>query len=43
VAAGDFAFVITGGTGEGDASQLVWTDELITAEDLPDVRFVVVS
>jgi len=43
VAAGDFAFIVIGDTGEGDASQHVLRDQLLTVAGRPDVRFVVVS
>lgn len=39
----DFAFLIIGDTGEGDASQHVLRDQLILAAAQPDVRFVIVS
>jgi hypothetical protein len=41
--AGDFSFIVIGDTGEGDASQHVLRDQLLTAANLPDVRFVVIS
>jgi uncharacterized membrane protein HdeD (DUF308 family) len=40
---GDFSFVVIGDTGEGDASQHVLRDQLLTVSNSPDVRFVVVS
>jgi uncharacterized membrane protein HdeD (DUF308 family) len=40
---GDFAFVVIGDTGEGDASQHVLRDSLLRAAAQPDVRFVVLS
>jgi uncharacterized membrane protein HdeD (DUF308 family) len=40
---GDFSFVVIGDTGEGDASQHVLRDQLISVANSPDVRFVVVS
>jgi uncharacterized membrane protein HdeD (DUF308 family)/3',5'-cyclic AMP phosphodiesterase CpdA len=43
VATGDFAFVVIGDTGEGDASQHVLRDQLIAATQPPEVRFVVIS
>ena len=43
VGSGDFSFVVIGDTGEGDASQHVLRDQLLTVADSPDVRFVVVS
>jgi uncharacterized membrane protein HdeD (DUF308 family)/3',5'-cyclic AMP phosphodiesterase CpdA len=42
-ARGDFAFIVIGDTGEGDASQHVLRDQLILAGLQPDVRFVVLS
>lgn len=39
----DFAFIVIGDTGEGDASQYVLRDSLIAAANQPDVRFVVIS
>src|SRR5437660_1943119 len=41
--AGDFAFIVIGDTGEGDASQHVLRDQLLAVAGQPDVRFVVVS
>jgi uncharacterized membrane protein HdeD (DUF308 family) len=43
VGAGDFSFVVIGDPGEGDASQHVLRDQLLTVANRPDVRFVVVS
>ena len=43
VGSGDFSFVVIGDTGEGDASQHVLRDQLLTVANSPDVRFVVVS
>ena len=43
VGSGDFSFVVIGDTGEGDASQHVFRDQLLTVANSPDVRFVVVS
>jgi hypothetical protein len=40
---GDFSFIVIGDTGEGDASQHVLRDQLLTVADRPDVRFVVIS
>ncbi|MFI5459826.1 MAG: metallophosphoesterase family protein [Isosphaerales bacterium] len=40
---GDFAFLVIGDTGEGDASQHVLRDQLITASRQDAVRFVVIS
>lgn len=39
----DFSFVVIGDTGEGDASQHVLRDQLLTVTNSPDVRFVVIS
>jgi uncharacterized membrane protein HdeD (DUF308 family) len=39
----DFSFIVIGDTGEGDASQQVLRDQLLTAANQPDVRFIVVS
>ncbi|WP_291983648.1 metallophosphoesterase [Luteitalea sp.] len=41
--ASDFSFIVIGDTGEGDASQHVLRDSLLTAAGQPDVKFVVVS
>ncbi|HVH25959.1 MAG TPA: metallophosphoesterase [Vicinamibacterales bacterium] len=43
VASGDFSFVVIGDPGEGDASQHVLRDQLLSVSSGPDVRFVVVS
>ena len=43
VAGGDFSFVVIGDPGEGDASQHVLRDQLLTVAAGADVRFVVVS
>jgi len=43
VDSGDFAFLVIGDTGEGDASQHVLRDQLITASRQDAVRFVVIS
>lgn len=43
VGTGDFAFVVIGDTGEGDASQHVLRDQLLSAASQADVRFVVIS
>jgi len=40
---GDFAFIVIGDTGEGDASQHILRDQLILASRQSDVRFVVLS
>ncbi len=40
---GDFAFLVIGDTGEGDASQHVLRDALLRAAAQPGVRFVVLS
>jgi uncharacterized membrane protein HdeD (DUF308 family) len=41
--AGDFAFIVIGDTGEGDASQHVLRDQLLEVAGREDVRFVVIS
>jgi uncharacterized membrane protein HdeD (DUF308 family) len=41
--AGDFSFIVIGDTGEGDASQHVLRDQLLTVAGHEDVRFVVIS
>jgi uncharacterized membrane protein HdeD (DUF308 family) len=43
VAAGDFSFVVIGDPGEGDASQHILRDQLLSVANGSDVRFVVVS
>ena len=43
VSGGDFAFIVIGDTGEGDASQHALRDQLLTVAGRDDVRFVVVS
>ena len=43
VGSGDFSFVVIGDTGEGDASQHVLRDQLLSVANDPDVRFVVIS
>jgi uncharacterized membrane protein HdeD (DUF308 family)/3',5'-cyclic AMP phosphodiesterase CpdA len=43
VDSGDFAFLVIGDTGEGDASQHVLRDQLIAAARQDAVRFVVIS
>ena len=40
---GDFAFLVIGDPGEGDASQHVLRDQIIRAGMAPDVRFMVIS
>ena len=40
---GDFSFIVIGDTGEGDASQHVLRDQLLSVAGKDDVRFVVVS
>ena len=40
---GDFSFIVVGDTGEGDASQHVLRDQLLSVAGRDDVRFVVVS
>ena len=42
-ATGDFAFIVIGDTGEGDASQHVLRDQLLEVAWREDVRFVVIS
>lgn len=39
----DFSFVVIGDTGEGDSSQLSLHDQLIAANDRPEVKFLVLS
>ena len=39
----DFAFIVIGDTGEGDASQHVLRDQLLTVAGREDVKFVVIS
>ncbi len=41
--AGDFAFLVVGDPGEGDASQHVLRDQIIRAGADPDVRFMVIA
>src|SRR5262249_21355902 len=41
VTSGDFTFVVIGDPGEGDASQHVLRDQLLSVTNQPDVRFVV--
>lgn len=43
IGSGDFSFVVIGDTGEGDASQHVLRDQLLSVAASADVRFVVVS
>lgn len=40
---GDFSFIVIGDTGEGDASQHVLRDQLLTVAGRPDVRFITIS
>jgi uncharacterized membrane protein HdeD (DUF308 family) len=40
---GDFSFIVIGDTGEGDASQHILRDQLLTVAARPDVRFVLIS
>ena len=40
---GDFAFLVIGDPGEGDASQHVLRDQIIRAGAQPDVRFMVIA
>jgi hypothetical protein len=39
----DFSFIVIGDPGEGDASQLVLKDQLISVSNHPQVKFVVIS
>jgi hypothetical protein len=39
----DFSFIVIGDTGEGDASQLVLKDQLVTVSDHSNVKFVLLS
>jgi hypothetical protein len=39
----DFSFVVVGDPGEGDASQLILKDQIVSVTNQPDVKFVVVS
>jgi 3',5'-cyclic AMP phosphodiesterase CpdA len=39
----EFAFLVIGDTGEGDASQHILRDQIIRAGDVPGVRFMVIS
>jgi uncharacterized membrane protein HdeD (DUF308 family)/3',5'-cyclic AMP phosphodiesterase CpdA len=41
--AGDFAFLVIGDPGEGDASQQVLRDQIIRAGAAPEVRFMVIA
>ncbi len=41
--AGDFSFIVIGDPGEGDASQQVLRDQILSVANQPDVRFVVIS
>jgi 3',5'-cyclic AMP phosphodiesterase CpdA/uncharacterized membrane protein HdeD (DUF308 family) len=41
--AGDFAFLVVGDPGEGDASQHVLRDQILRAGAGPDVRFMVIA
>ena len=43
IGSGDFSFVVIGDTGEGDASQHVLRDQLLSVTNSPDVLFVVIS
>ena len=43
IASSDFSFIVIGDTGEGDASQHVLRDQLLTVAGRPDVRFLVIS
>jgi uncharacterized membrane protein HdeD (DUF308 family) len=39
----DFSFVVIGDPGEGDASQLILKDQIISVSNQPEVKFVVIS
>ena len=39
----DFSFVVIGDPGEGDASQLILKDQIISVTNQPDVKFLVIS
>jgi hypothetical protein len=39
----DFSFIVIGDTGEGDASQQILRDQLLTVANRDEVRFVVIS
>ncbi|HEY5970269.1 MAG TPA: metallophosphoesterase [Chitinophagaceae bacterium] len=39
----DFSFVVIGDPGEGDASQLILKDQILSVTNQPDVKFVVIS
>ena len=39
----DFSFVVIGDPGEGDASQLVLKDQILSVTNHPDVKFMVIS
>jgi len=39
----DFSFVVIGDPGEGDASQLILKDQILSVTNEPDVKFVVIS
>jgi uncharacterized membrane protein HdeD (DUF308 family)/3',5'-cyclic AMP phosphodiesterase CpdA len=41
--AGDFSFVVIGDPGEGDASQLILKDQILSVSNKPDISFVVLS
>jgi 3',5'-cyclic AMP phosphodiesterase CpdA len=41
--AGDFAFLVVGDPGEGDASQHILRDQIIRAGADPDVRFMIIA
>lgn len=40
---GDFSFVVIGDPGEGDASQLILKDQLLSVSNHPEVKFVMIS
>lgn len=39
----DFSFVVIGDPGEGDASQLILKDQIVSVTNQPDVKFMVIS
>jgi len=43
IGSGDFSFVVIGDPGEGDASQHVLRDQILSVAAQPDVRFLVIS
>ena len=40
---GDFSFVVVGDPGEGDPSQHILKDQILSVSNKPDVEFVVIS